>query len=371
MNCIKCKREIPASSLFCNICGKKQVKNPRNTKSRGNGTGSVFRLPNGKWQAAVTLGYKYDENGNRKRVKRTKSGFTTKREALEYIPTLKSEKVKKLTLTICESYRHITPKLEKLSEKRQSSYRKAYTHVKSIEMRDMDSLSLSDLQAVIDKVPGGYYAKRYVKDLLSKMYAYAFADGKIDRNIVPYIELPRNEPAKEKAIFTKDEVGRLWDSWNGGDEFAGYTLILIYCAIRTGELWSIKCKDVDFNTHTMCGGIKTNKGKYAPIFIVEQIEPVIKHFVEKNPNGTLYSGYDVEFYRRWNEFKARIGLREELTPYSGRHSCATILAGAGVPEAVIMAIMRHEKYDTTLAYTHIDVKGTLSLLQSAIDKELK
>jgi integrase len=317
------------------------------------------------------LGYRKDDDDVRRRVTRTKSGFKTKREALDYLHVLKSEKEKKAILTICEAYNYITPKLEKLSDKRQSSYRKAYTHLKSIEVRDMDSLSLSDLQAVVDKVPGGYYAKRYVKDLLSKMFAYAFADGKVERNVVPYIELPQSEPTKERAIFTKEDVDKLWDSWNGGDEFAGYTLILTYCALRTGELWSIKSKDVDFATHTMCGGIKTNKGKFAPIFMVQQIEPVIKHFVEKNPNGTLYDGYDVEFYRRWNEFKARIGFREELTPYSGRHSCATLLSGAGIPEAVILAIMRHEKYDTTLAYTHIDVKGTLSMLQTALDKKLK
>jgi integrase len=319
-------------------------------------------MPNGKWRAEVTLGY---DSETKKRVNKIKSGLKTKREALEYLTILKSNTKVEKTITINEAYKHITPKLEKLSESRQSMYKSAYKHLKSIEFRSLDSLSLADLQGVIDKIDGGFYSKRYVKDLLSKLFNYAFADGKIDRNIVPYIELPKNEPVKEKAIFTDEEVDILWDSWNAGEEFAGYILILLHCAIRTGELRSIKSKSVDYEKSVMYGGIKTKRGKFAPIFIIPKIEPVVRHFAEKYPDGVLYNGHDVKFYREWRVFKDKIGLREELDPYSGRHSCATILAKAGIPEAVILAIMRHEKYDTTLEYTHIDVKSTLSHLESA------
>ena len=368
MTCIKCKSQIPDNSLYCNLCGKKQtaVAPAKNTKSRGNGTGSVYKLPSGKWRVAVTLGY--DSAG--KRVYKTKSGFKTKKEALEYIPKLSQSRAKKKTITIYEAYKAIAPKLDKLSDKRRSSYSKSYTRVKHIEHCNVDELDLSDLQAVIDDIDGGYYTKRYVKDLLSKIFNYAFADGKVDRNLVPYIELPPNIPQKEKTVFSKAEVDKLWKSWNNGNKFAGYILVLIYCGIRTGELWSIKTNSVNFEKHVMYGGIKNAKGKYAPIFIVSEIEPVIQRFVRDNPNGTLWNESSVSFYKNWRVFKEEMKFRKELEPYSGRHTCATILAKAGLPEAVIMNITRHEKYDTTLKYTHIDIESTLSRMTEALEKEL-
>jgi integrase len=374
MKCIGCKKEIDDISAFCLFCGKKQIMGAKKqiTKSRGNGTGSVFQyMRNGKvkWRAAITVGYDCDENGKRKRVYREKSGFPSKKAALEYIAELKKDK--RQAITVHEAYNEIMPKLEKLSDKRRKCYESAYKRIKHLETRNMNSLSLAELQALINKIEGGYYSKRYVKDLLSKMFNFAFVDGLVDRNIAPYIELPKNEPVNEKEIFTNDDISKLWASWNNGNDFAGYILIIIYCALRTGELWTIKSKNVNFESCTMHGGIKTNKGKHAPIFIVEYIEPVLKHFVDLNPDGTLYDGYSTKFYREWVALRDEIGIKEEKTPYSGRHACATILTNAGLPEAVIMAIMRHEKYDTTLGYTHIDVKGTLTLMNGALKKEFK
>ena len=82
MKCRKCSRQLPEGSSYCCWCGTKQERH-HSTRTCGNGMGSVFRLQNGKWRAEVTLGYK-----NGKRVCRTKSGFTTKRDALSYLPTM-------------------------------------------------------------------------------------------------------------------------------------------------------------------------------------------------------------------------------------------------------------------------------------------
>lgn len=115
----------------------------------------------------------------------------------------------------------------------------------------------------------------------------------------------------------------------------------------------------------MFGGIKTAKGKNAPIFIINKIEPVIRHFAEKS-STTLYPGNATAFYRAWQAFKGNHKFREELQPYSARHTCATLLSKAGVPEAVIMDITRHTSYDTTLKYTHIDTDSVLDNLSKAM-----
>jgi predicted amidophosphoribosyltransferase len=77
MTCKKCKSEISEASKFCSNCGKKVTQeSKRKTRIRGNGEGTVYLLPNGKYRAEVTLGYTGE-----KRICKTKSGFKTKKEA--------------------------------------------------------------------------------------------------------------------------------------------------------------------------------------------------------------------------------------------------------------------------------------------------
>lgn len=365
MICPKCGKLISDESVYCMYCGKKQAPTaqPANTKTvkiRGNGQGSIYRLPNGTWACQAT---RY-VLGKRKTAR--KKGFATKKEAQEYLPKLSFDKKKDKRFTIAEAYKAILPSLQKLSDKRLNTYQKAYSRLADIEMCNIADFELNDLQSVIDDIDGGYYSKRYVKDLLSKMFNYAYINGKIERNLVPYITLPENNFGQEKTVYTLDEIKQLWKAWEGGEEFAGYILILLYCGMRTGELWSVKCTDVDFASHTMHGGIKNRKGKFAPIFISREIEPIIRHFTEKG-GETLYCGYPTAFYRQWREFKNRFGLRPELQPYSGRHSCVTLLTKAGLPEATIMDITRHTKYDTTLQYTHIDTENILKKINDVMN----
>ena len=90
MKCRKCHAEIPDESNFCLVCGVKQ-KVTQNTKSRGNGTGSVYKRGR-TWTAVRVLGYMTDENGKIHKTTRSKSGFKTKKEALEYLPFLRQKK---------------------------------------------------------------------------------------------------------------------------------------------------------------------------------------------------------------------------------------------------------------------------------------
>ena len=89
MLCKKCKKEIPDESKFCNYCGTKQIRE-KSVKTRGNGQGSVFKLPNGKYKAMVTVGYYTNAEGKQRR-KTHSQVFTTKKEAISALPRLLSE----------------------------------------------------------------------------------------------------------------------------------------------------------------------------------------------------------------------------------------------------------------------------------------
>ena len=89
MICKKCKQEVP-DGPYCLLCGAKQAAAARNAKSRGNGQGSVYRLPNGKYKAIRVQMY-LDETGKSRRrtVSRT---FAKKKDAVEALPLLDPSK---------------------------------------------------------------------------------------------------------------------------------------------------------------------------------------------------------------------------------------------------------------------------------------
>lgn len=87
MVCRKCRTALPDGSKYCLSCGAKQdiTRRPR---SRGNGTGSVYQLPSKTWIAVRICGWYTAEDGSTTCKTRSKSGFRTKKEALEYLPLL-------------------------------------------------------------------------------------------------------------------------------------------------------------------------------------------------------------------------------------------------------------------------------------------
>lgn len=140
---------------------------------------------------------------------------------------------------------------------------------------------------------------------------------------------------------------------------------MIHSGIRTGEIHNIRIENIDLKDGVMYGGIKTVKGKSRPIIIVEKIKSIVEYFCKKNKEK-LCELSDYMFYKEFNKLKSELSLRYELTPNCSRHTCATALAETGVPPAVIMDILGHEKYDTSLNYTHINIDILRKNLEKAI-----
>ena len=94
MKCRRCRGEIPDGSKFCMHCGALQ-STTQNVKSRGNGQGSVYKRGR-TWTAVRVFGYTVSDDGKLHKTTRSKSGFRTKKEALEYLPQLISAPRKKI-----------------------------------------------------------------------------------------------------------------------------------------------------------------------------------------------------------------------------------------------------------------------------------
>lgn len=365
MLCIKCSQLIPDGSKFCNHCGVAQEPKKRATR-RGNGMGSVVKA-NGSWKAIVTVGW-HDVDGHQVPIRRTKQGFKTKKEALEYIPILRNEKKRKKTTlrTLYEAWS--TSALPQLSQSKQTAYKIAYKKITEIINTDISELTIEDLQSVIDSKATSYYTARDIKVLLSHLYKRACAQQDVLSNLAEFIVLPKLEE-KEQQAFTEGEIKTLWDAYANGDRFVGYILLMIYSGMMPGELLRLTPDMIHLDSQQIIGaGLKTKKRKETPIVIADIITPVVESLLDGlQGSQTIYSESRDKFYSEYHKALQRANIRD-LEPYSCRYTTATALALGNIAPSVIQEVMRHSKITTTQRYIHVDTAPMLEAVNK-LDKK--
>lgn len=362
MNCKKCNGNIPDNSNFCMHCGFNQSKDTATSKpkQRGNGQGSVYKLPNGKWRAEIVLGYQLGEDNKKHKVTKTKSDFLRKKDALEYIPTLRNEK-KTLKISLEYLYNEFikTKKYDKLSASQKITLKTAWNRCANIKFKNISDLTLQDMQNNIDVQVKTYYPARDIKTILSHIYTFAIKHNYVDRNPTEYIELPENSAAK-KDSFKDDEIQALWKDYET-NSFTGYIIIMIYAGLRYGEL-SIPKENIFIQDKYMIGGIKTDAGIDRTIPIADKILPIVTDIYNSNQNNLIEMGQE-RFYKQYWEAIERTGVRK-LNPHCCRHTYFTKLAEAEIPTSIITTAGGHKNYQTTMGYTHIQ----LAKLLDAVNK---
>lgn len=349
--CIKCKAELPDGARFCHICGKPQQGQPRPSRRRGNGEGSVYKR-GPTWEAAVVLGYRLDEHGKAQPVRRTKGGFRTKKEAVASLPSLRQEK-QRTCPTIDDLWNQFKMgRYKKLSQSRQEKYRIAWPKLANIRFVRIDALTTADLQAVVDQAQT-FYPARDIRDLLSMLYQLALPDQFVPTNLADFLVLPDLKAAKQDA-FTDEEIQKLWTHYADGNWWTGYILLMCYTGMMPGELMAARKDMIDWKAKTITGaGKKTDERKSIPIVLADVIVPVLSDLCYHTEGEKLIRINKDRFYDVYYDAVTAAGCRR-LRPYACRHTAATALAAENIPPSVIQKIMRHAKFSTTEHYIHID-----------------
>lgn len=330
----------------------------RRKRTRANGEGTVFKLPNGKWRAEVTLGWE-EVNGKKKRIVKTKSGFKRKSDAIAYLSVLKQEQPDIDTgIQFREIYelwsKSHYPRISKSTE---NGYKNAYKYCEALYYRPFVKLKTADLQAVVDACPHGRRTKADMKSLMINLYKYAIENDYVDKNYATFVKLPPKEKSKKDA-FTKAERDLLWNDYNAGNKFTGQILFLIYAGLRFGEFKILKPENFHIDDRYFVGGIKTDAGIDRVIPIADCILPIVKELLSEADKKIL-TMHEKAWYHMYRVTLKRLGIRP-LNAHCCRHTSATALAEAGVAPAVITAILGHEDYSTTLGYTHISLDEKLA-----------
>ena len=345
MICRKCKRAIPDESAFCNICGAKQTIAPH-PKKRGNGQGTVSKLPSGKWQAIVTLGYYTDAKGKRHRRKKTKV-FVKKSDAIAALPSLKGTVAHPKDVPLRTLYDQYTNSTEykNLSRSLRHRYELAWVRWKPIEFTGISVLTVADIEAQIKKQATSFNTAFDMQVLLSHLYKLAIKQEIIQYNKCTSVDLPYQKPAPKRQVWTDKEVDAFWVALPDYPIMAP-VLIMCYAGLRFGEISTIKLSDIHLDEGYMIGGIKSEAGIDRQIPIHTRIRPLIEQAMRTN-KFRLYEFSQQQFYGQYYKALSAINVRA-LPPHTCRHYFFSRLTAAGVQGGIIAEVGGHADYNTTI-----------------------
>jgi integrase len=380
MECRKCKKEIPENSVFCNHCGAKQelAKKTRKTRTRGNGEGTVYQR--GKtWTACLIVGWWVDDKLVAHPQRRYKGGFKTKKEALEYIPTLRKGGNPDADITFQSLYRRWFDDHEgKVGESTMKGYSAAYNHFKPVWGLKFREVTTDDMQECLNNDGKGRRTKELMKALASCMFKYAAARQIVTHNYAKYLYVG-NEKKGTHPAFSMAQVEQIRQAAAAGDTRAVYTYCLIYLGFRPNEMLSLT-RDAfhkDGDAEYLIGGGKTEAGTDRTVPISPKIRQYLYGLLLKaNPyifpreDGKLMD--DKWFRDRWfYPLLADLAIQPmpdkehpaSLVPYSCRHTFANLLKNVEGADKDKASLIGHTDYAfTQQRYQSAELENLLGIV---------
>jgi len=372
MVCIKCKKEIPDGALFCPWCGRKQVQE-RRARTRGNGMGTVYQLPDKTWKAVVTLGYDVSPDGKVRRKTRVKRGLKTKKEALEWLPKLKAAPVQvPKDITFSALYKLWLPSHEKdVSRSTMDCYKAAFKHFEPIWYVKMSELKTAGMQACLDAV-SGKRTQQNMKALGTQLYRYAAKNDLVSKNYAELLDVGGAAQAPREP-FTEDELETMWRVYR---KIPGLELVLVLCytGFRLEEFLNLTGADLHKDSLSgedfwyFIGGEKTEAGKNRMVAISPKILPIV---ISYRKPGYIFSDDGKKIpAKRFRETIYYPALEQaglpRRSPHCCRHTYATLMKKVDcVSDKDKMASIGHTSMTMTSHYTHAD-KASQKLLAESL-----
>ena len=373
MLCKKCKKEIPDESKFCNHCGAKQIRE-RSVKTRGNGQGSVFKLPSGKYKAVVTVGYYINEDGKPRR-KTHSQVFATKKEAIAALPRLLSEPVKKQkkSITFKELYDKWFP-THKAGKSTMDGYMYAMKHFAPVWFYPMEDIDIDDLQECLDNCGKGKRTQENMKALCGLVYKYGIPRQTVPNNLnlAQYL-IVGGDKGSHRESFDDIQIEKIRQQI-GQQKYADYAYCLIYLGFRPSEFLSLDISSYNSDKHCFVGGAKTPAG----INRVVTISPKIREYIcaiigdrtcgpvfcnDKNEAWALKDFTEKAFYPVLESAgidnpMVQIGggtMRHKYTPHTCRHTFATLLKNVQASDKDKLALIGHASDEQLRYYQDVNL----------------
>ena len=214
--------------------------------------------------------------------------------------------------------------------------------------------------------------------IVKMLFRSARRDGFIFEDVAESVKTVKANATFERRAFTVDEVRRILDV--ASDEWRSLVLFGLYTGQRLGDIVALTWSQIDLERDEIrLTTRKTNKPLIVPI-----AAPLKEHLlaiVSDDPRASVHPraqriatashGIIAQLSNEFGEILVSAGLRDpallskgasgrlgkrrgqELSFHSLRHTSVSLLKNAGVPDAVVMALVGHSSAAMSRHYTHV------------------
>lgn len=341
-----------------------------------------------------------------------KSGFETKKEALEHEAYIRNEiKMNGMLHKECDkTFNEVYHEYMESEGKLVRAYNTMIYYDNTMKNHIANSIGKMKIRFLQYKILQDYFNElernkshntaTNVKKIISVTLQYALRCEYIYSNPltnVKLIPIPKDNEEEKKKTLTIEEFNDLikgvLDKSNyarKGTEFNNKAYVVAifiayYTGLRIGETFGLEKSDFDFENevihlnHSLVykalkrkdyyvkNSFKTKKSK-ATIVFAKPLQEILKQWFEFNPHEIVICQED-GWYMSPYSFNARVtkvshGLGFHFHYHMLRHTFATTLAQHGVNIVVAMKMLRHSQISTTSqTYTHPDLEDQRKAMQ--------
>lgn len=381
--CKKCGYVFEDTFLFCPMCGKGVIEERKKRRRRANGEGTVFKR--GKtYSVRITTKWQ-SKDGHVVQKYAEKGGFKTQRAAMEYVQTLREESMRPRgvnysQITFDELYaKFIERHAKRVTKSTLDCYKSAYKYFPEIYDLPFADLNTEDWQLCIDDCPRGIRTKQNMKALGTLMYKMA-AELRVfgintETDFASLVWLPADD-GESRQPFTMAELEKIKAGAASGVAYADWILAMCYTGFRPSEFLALRKDAFDAERWTLRGGAKTEAGKNRIVPVHPMIRPIIAKRMLA-PGDMLFSVHPdkpttLDNFRQ-NDFYPTLealdiqpipesGTKPSRTPYSTRHTFATLMKSVDGSNKDKAALMGHTSYEMTLHYQHEDYESLKKII---------
>lgn len=365
MKCKYCQTDLPnEEAKYCHVCGKQQQPKVKRRRRRAQAQGTITKLSGKRDQpywARLPADY---STGIPVRVSvGCYPTYASAAKALAkalYAPE-EALVAKQKPLTLKDMFDRFVASnyYLQLSKSAQGSHKSAWTHLESQANTPVAHVNKDTFQRSINALSELGYRRETlakIRNLASLLCKEAMGLGLMTVNYGQLIQLPKGDTVPSKP-FSAAQIRALWLAADGGDKDAMAILVLIYTGMRPAELLSV---DIRIHLHIDCDywyiqhGSKTQAGQNRIIPLPAILHDIICSLVDNRSSGPLIAAtrggvwrVDTWRNRRFNPLMERLGLQGH-TPYSCRHTYADLQKRKQVSPEIMMEVMGHTDYATTV-----------------------
>lgn len=385
MDCLKCGKEIPDGSVFCNWCGKKQTVTERKPRKRGNGQGSVYKTPNGKYKAIVTLGYYLDDKGTPRR-KTHSATFEKMKDAVAALPRLQNEPIaepkKKQQITFKELYDKWLP-THRASKPTIACYKAAMKHFYPVWYYPMSEIDVDDLQECIDSCGKGKRTQQNMRTTCGLIYKYGIPRNAVPNNLnLSAYLVVSGEGSVHRESFSDIEIEKIKDSI-GKVDFAEYIYVMIYLGFRPSEALNLTVNQYSRENKCFVGGGKTEAGCNRTVTVSPKIQEYVDKIIGERTEGFVFCDKNGEQFKLKSFTEncfyyvlESVGIdnpivevaggvkRHKYTPHSCRHTFSTLMKKIDAPTKDKLRLIGHASEEMLLYYQDVNIDDLRKITDS-------